>query len=179
MDREKGVFDLLEAVKQARSRTALMLQIAGPERQPNIEKMVRERIRDLEIEDIVTINGPVRGSRKLALFQSSTVLVLPSYFENLPLVLLEAAAAGLAIITTPVGATPEFFQNGISAVFVDPKDPAGLANALIELVQRKDVRLRLASAARAMFTQRLARSNIFDSLDRVYRNISGSSGKMD
>ena len=75
-------------------------------------------------------------------------MLLPSYIENFPLVVLEAAAAGQAIITTPVGAVPEFFEDGVSALFVDPGNPQQIANAIMRLLRNPGERRRLDHEAR-------------------------------
>jgi glycosyltransferase involved in cell wall biosynthesis len=100
-------------------------------------------------------------------------LVLPSYYENFPLVLLEAAAAGLAIITTPVGATPEFFEDGVSALFVSPGDTKGLAEAIVSMIEDPERRMQLANEARKTFRARLGREKIMAALEEVYDQVAG------
>jgi glycosyltransferase involved in cell wall biosynthesis len=171
MERDKGVLDLIEAVKIVRKKRPVKLRLAGPERQTGIAEEVRRRIHTHAMENAVEIIGPVWGAHKHSLFRESAVLVLPSYVENFPLVLLEAAAAGLAIITTPVGATPEFFKDGVSAIFVKPGNVDQLAAAIIRLLEDPEERVRLGTAARDLFVTGLARPNIMEALDRIYQQI--------
>jgi glycosyltransferase involved in cell wall biosynthesis len=104
----------------------------------------------------------------MRLFQESAIFLLPSYVENFPLVALEAAAAGLALVLSPVGAVPEFFEHGRSAWFVTPGSVEEIAGAVRTLTREVDVRMRLAAAARTTFRTTLARERIFASLDDVY-----------
>ena len=83
------------------------------------------------------------------LLNELTLLVHPARQEPLGRVLLEAAAAGLAIIATPAGGTPEIFppeQN--AARLVPPDDPGAVADAILELLGDPVVRNRLGIAAR-------------------------------
>lgn len=174
MGRDKGVLDLVTAVADVQRRgTEFKLHLIGPEREPGIFDRVRQQLAESNLGPQVTMPGPVRGAEKLRLFRDTTISVLPSYYENFPLVLLEAAAAGHAIITTPVGAVPEFFRDGESAAFVDIGHPRQLADAIDRLLSNPDERRRLAEGARQVFISRLARPAIMASLERVYTAVRG------
>ncbi|MGD1083243.1 MAG: glycosyltransferase family 4 protein [Verrucomicrobiota bacterium] len=171
MGRPKGVMDILQAATLLPPELGFKIQLAGPEREPGILGQVRQFITEHGLADYFDIKSSVWGEEKARLYRQASVFLLPSYFENFPLVILEAAAAGLAIVTTPVGAIPEFFQDGISALFVQPGQPAQIARALQTLIERPAERQRLGAAARQVFRTRLARSKIMDSLHLVYRQI--------
>ncbi len=167
---DKGVFELIEASARLGGEfPAFRLDIAGPEREPGIRKRVIERIAQTGAHDRIHLHGLVRGRDKIELFQRSAIFVLPSHFENFPLVVLEAAAAGQAIVTTPVGAVPEFFEHGKSALFVEPRDPVQLAEAIARLLSDAAERERLGVAARQVFVSRLSRRLIGETLHHVYR----------
>jgi glycosyltransferase involved in cell wall biosynthesis len=80
------------------------------------------------------------------LYETSTIFVLPSENENFPVVLLEAMAAGLAIVTTRGTGCDEVV--GDAALLVNPGDPAELRRALVRLVGDPALRARLGQAAR-------------------------------
>ncbi len=171
MGREKGIFDLLEAARWTKSRADFEIRLAGPEREPGIHEQVRQFVSEHKLEKCVGVQSKVSCAEKIELFQTASIFVLPSYYENFPLVLIEAAAAGHAIITTPVGAIPEFFEDGVSALFVEPGKPDQIGRALLRLLQKPEERLQMGRAARETFSNRLARSVIMKSLDRVYKDI--------
>ena len=78
-----------------------------------------------------------------------TLLAHPARQEPLGRVLLEAAAAGVAVVATAVGGTPEIFPPGSGAArLVPPDDAAALAAAMLELLGDRELRHRLAVAAR-------------------------------
>jgi glycosyltransferase involved in cell wall biosynthesis len=170
MGRDKGVLDLVEAVRMvAIQRQDFLLRIVGPEREPGILAQVRSLIKEYSLESLIEVGPSVAGTAKLDEFRRASIFILPSYYENFPLVVLEAAAAGHAIISTPSGATPEFFTHDTSALFVDPGRPQGLAQAILHLLGDRAERLRLGGAAREVIWRRLGRDCIMGSMDQVYR----------
>jgi glycosyltransferase involved in cell wall biosynthesis len=177
MSRDKGVLDLLRAAAIARAQVPFNLAVIGPERERGILQEVRQFLREHRLADAVEIRSAVHGQEKLRAFQQSSVLVLPSYYENFSLVLLEGAAAGQGLITTPTGAAPEFFAPTDAARFVRPGDCEGLARAMIELAADPAQRMRLAQAARDVYRTRLARTRILSSLDAVYRAVLELPGR--
>ena len=86
-----------------------------------------------------------RSNSEVALFMAaSDVLVLPSYNEGMPTVLVEAGAAGLPVIGAGVGGIPELLANGRGLV-VEPRSVDSLAVALENALQNHDERKRMAS----------------------------------
>ena len=83
------------------------------------------------------------------LMARADVLLLPSYTEGLPNVVLEAAAAGIPCVATRVGGTPEAIQDGETGYLTPAGDVAAMAEALIELAGDEDRRRRMGEAARA------------------------------
>lgn len=171
MEKSKGVIDLIDAVAAVPRHIKCNVIIAGPEREPGIRAQVERRISDLAVDDRITLLGEVRGEQKVALFRQAGGFLLPSYFENFPLVVLEAAAAGLPVITTPVGATPEFFEEGRSALFVEPGDISSLSQAMQLILTDPCKRCDLGLAARSTFVSRLSRNHIMDAMYNVYNTV--------
>ncbi len=171
MGRAKGIFDILDAARIVAPTSKAAFKLAGAEREPDILRDARQYAAGNGLGETVEINASIDDRTKAALFREASILLLPSHYENFPITVVEAAAAGLAIVTTPVGAVPEFFQDGVSALFVQPGNPAQIAGALQRLLQQPAERRRLGAAAREVFCTRLARSKIMDSLDSVYRQI--------
>lgn len=112
----------------------------------------------------VTIPGAKTGHDKVRELATADIFVYPTRWDGQPLVLLEAMAAGLAIITTRVGGIPETVEDGVEAVLVDPGDHAALADAIHDLLHDEDRRRRLGQAARrryeAEFTSERFRVNL-------------------
>jgi glycosyltransferase involved in cell wall biosynthesis/2-polyprenyl-3-methyl-5-hydroxy-6-metoxy-1,4-benzoquinol methylase len=172
MGRDKGVLELVAACAVVAKETRdFRLDIVGPEREPGIRDLVSRQVKELDLTKQVTLQGSIYGTAKLDLFRETSIFVLPSHFENFPLVVLEAAAAGQAIITTPVGAVPEFFEDGVSAIFVEVGNAVQLAEAITRLISSPGERLRLAAGAREVFRRQLSRAGNMRSLLGVYGEV--------
>jgi len=133
----KGVRDLLKAAPAvlARHPTARFLLCGG---QPPADVLALAEPLGAAVE----FPGFVRGQDKLHLLQSATLLVLPSYAEGVPIAVLEGMAAGLPIVTTPVGGLPDIFQHGRNGLLVPSGDLDALADAINRLLDDPDLRRR-------------------------------------
>lgn len=89
-----------------------------------------------------------------ALLAAADVLVLPSWVEGLPLVVLEAMAAGLPVVASAVGGTPEVVVDGETGLLVPPRDAQALARALGELLADPARRRALGEAGRIRVRER-------------------------
>ena len=128
IDRRKGIIDLLKALQMVEIK--YHLSVCGEA----VDVQVREDIDNILCnlpEGTIDFRGYVTGDVKDKLLFQSDVLVLPSYGEGFPIVLLEGIATANCIITTSVGAIPEVFgsKNG---VMIEPGDIKGLAKAITE-----------------------------------------------
>jgi glycosyltransferase involved in cell wall biosynthesis len=147
--RHKGVFDILKTIPLvATHHPNVRFLFAG------VEAVKGDQLRIDKFRDEANLGvtarflGIVTGEAKLELFQNSTVFVLPSYAENLPMVVLEAMAAGLPVVATPVGAIPELIIDGINGFLVQPGDYQVLADRIVKLLQDKSLRVEMAMANR-------------------------------
>jgi glycosyltransferase involved in cell wall biosynthesis len=110
--------------------------------------------------------------------QQSSIVVLPSYREGMPKVLLEAAATGRAMIAADVQGCREIVQDGVNGILVPVKDAAGLARAVLELVLNPRKRSLLGEAARriaeAEFSAQLVEAETVAIYEHVLRRPSTS-----
>src|SRR5512132_2326552 len=114
-------------------------------------ELYRRKADSLGLLPRVDFAGWVDQRRAAELLAASDVLVLPSYDEGLPLVILEALTAGVPVVCSPVGAIPEVLEDGKSVVFVQLGDSQGLTDALAELGREPALRERLALEGRALY----------------------------
>lgn len=102
--REKGIIELLQALCELQELD-IHLDVCGQVTDMHMRDEFEHLISALG--ERATVCGYVQGEEKSALFERADVLILPSYHEGMPLVILEALACGCAIISTRVGTTPE------------------------------------------------------------------------
>ncbi len=129
INKEKGILELLRAIKEI-DDDSVFLDICG---QVN-DKAIKEEFENYvnELSSNVKLHGYVTGEKKEEIYKQADALVLPSYREGLPLVILEALASNCGIISTPVGATPEILDNS-NALWVEKQDVESLKNAICRL----------------------------------------------
>lgn len=126
INRDKGILDLLDALKRC-DDPSVKMDICGTITDESIRAEYHARAKDLGGQIIEW--GYVKGEIKKALFTAADVLVLPSYHEGMPLVVLEALATGCALILTPIGAMPEILTDE-NTLWINPGDSEGIANAI-------------------------------------------------
>ena len=144
LGQRKGSADLLQALSTLQHLPGWTATLAGDG--PIAE--TRQLVRQLGLDGRVRVPGWVGTAERTSLLQVSDMLVLPSYAENLPMVILEAFAHGVPVISTPVGAIPEVVSPEHNGLLVKPGDVKGLASAIERLLLDASLRQRMADAAR-------------------------------
>jgi glycosyltransferase involved in cell wall biosynthesis len=125
----------------------------------------------LGIADAVHFTGWVGPSSKRALLESAAVFALPSYEEALPTSLLEAMAAGVPAVVSPVGGMPEFVTEGVTGFLVAPGDVATLQRLLQKLLLDRTLGARMAAAARESVRLRCAPERVLARLEALYATL--------
>jgi glycosyltransferase involved in cell wall biosynthesis len=142
----KGAFDLLQAIPQILEvAPTARFRFAGNGETDKLSDMAK----GLGIADNVDVMGWTAGPDKIKAFQTADIYCLPSYAENLPVSVLEAMAARLPVVGTPVAGTPEEIIEGETGFMVTPGDIPALADRLIQLIQDPALRARMGQAGRA------------------------------
>jgi glycosyltransferase involved in cell wall biosynthesis len=102
-----------------------------------------------------------------ALLAAADVVTLPSFTEGLPNVALEASAAGVPVVATAVGGTPEVVLDGETGLLIRPGQPDALANGLKQLLRDAEFRAALGAAGR----ERMHRLFTFDAQAAAYLDL--------
>jgi glycosyltransferase involved in cell wall biosynthesis len=107
------------------------------------------------LRERIAFPGWVDSAQAARLMASADMLVLPSHHEALPMAVAEALAAGVAVLTTPVGVIGEILRHGENALLVPPGDVPALTEALLRLVSDPALRARIGQAGHAVFRAEL------------------------
>ncbi len=131
---KKGFLDLVAACAILAGRgQKFCCEIIG---EGPLEEALRAQIADARLQEYVQLVGPKTQSQIVERLAAATVFVLPCCkdakgdMDNLPTVIMEAMAAGLPVISTPLAGVPEMVQTGVTGELVPPNEPAALADAL-------------------------------------------------
>ncbi len=138
----KGGAVLLEAFRALRQRLARL----GQEDNLELHMVTKTQIKAEPGVFIYSDLGP-NDPRLINLYHTCDLFVLPTFGDCLGVALLEAAAAGLPVITTRVGAIPEIVISGETGILIPPGDLAALTAALVHLVEEPALRLRMGIQA--------------------------------
>jgi glycosyltransferase involved in cell wall biosynthesis len=142
-DPNKGLEFLLEALALLPLDVGLRVLDYFPA-YTSLEKTLRAR----NLLGRVRFTGKVSSEELQAAYRDAAAVVLPSLFEGFGLPAIEALASGTPVIASRAGALPEVIADAGTGVLVPPRDPAALAKAIAELLERWDDAHAEALAAR-------------------------------
>ena len=170
LHRQKGVVNLLRAAPEIlRAFPEVNIAVVGDG--PQNDSLRREAQR-LNLEDRFLFLGERKDAAALmALFD---IFVLPSLWEGLPFVLVEAAALGKPIVATAVDGVPEILEDRKTGFLVQPGDPSALAAAVIRLLGDKKAARRLGETARTLVPPRFPLRRMIDQTENLYLDVLGS-----
>ena len=145
--KEKGIFETLSAFASVAPNHACHLVVAGDG--PSAGD-VAKRITELGLNGKVTLTGFLSGEPLLEAYRNGDVFVLPTYHpEGFPTAITEALAAGLPVVTTRARGMADHLVDRKNALFVAPRDQAGLATALERVLSDPELRHRMSVANQA------------------------------
>jgi glycosyltransferase involved in cell wall biosynthesis len=152
LEPQKGHLTLLGALAIARRRVPSIkaLFVGDGSLRCDLESEVRQ----LDLERNVIFAGFQPAVEEF--LQAADLTVLPSFWEGLPLVAIESAAVGKAMVATSVDGTPEAVLDGVTGLLVEPGRVAELAEAITTLMLDEDRRLRMGAAARQLAEERFS-----------------------
>ena len=174
LSERKGLSDLLAALAlPGFDRRQVEVQIAGGGDVTGYQA----RANALGLKNLVHFSGWVGQPEVARLMAAADVLVLPSYDEGLPLVILEALANGVAVVCSPVGEIDSVLTDGVDAVFVAPGDQRGLAAGLQRVLRNPDLRETLEKNGRRLYAQNFSVQRFFSEVARLHQRHFGISAQ--
>jgi len=172
--RGKGVLDLIAAVSAVKSqlRNAKVIILGDGDLYTECQR----RIHAEGLGGLVELPGFVDEEHKRRVLAASDIFCLPSYSEGTPISVLEAMAAGLAVVATAVGGVPFVVRNGREGWLVVPGDIDGLGRALVSLVASRPLRLAMGERGRERVNASFDIREIANLLCRQLNDLAGVAG---
>jgi glycosyltransferase involved in cell wall biosynthesis len=142
---------------------------------------LRSLIAARELGACANLAGPCSQADLLAEYRRADVLCMPCRVldngdrDGIPNVIVEAMAAGLPVVTTPVSGIPELVEDGVSGLMVPPDDPGALADALSRLHRDSRLALRLGAAGQALIGERFDGDRLARQLGALFREACPAS----
>lgn len=169
LSEQKGHSILIEAYRllKARGIRPRLVLVGDGDLRPEIERVIAEHGLESQIDltgwgDEEAVRAAITGSR---------AMVLPSFAEGLPVVIMEAMALERPVITTYVAGIPELVRNGVDGLLVPAGDAAALADAIEKLMAMDSEQLAtMGRSARARVQERHAIETEAGKLARLFEN---------
>jgi glycosyltransferase involved in cell wall biosynthesis len=182
----KGITPFLEAIRKVHAAdTTVRFALAGPWQMGDAPEKLglgkangaedRERI---SAEGCLSVGvawlGHVPWQDLIVWYRRAALVVMPSYYETFGISCLEAMAFGLPVVATRAGGLPEVVEDGVTGVLVPPGDAQALAEAILELLRRPELRHRMGQAGRRRVLERFTADEVVRQTLRVYERVNSS-----
>lgn len=173
----KGIAELVDAIRQIRAQgDYVRLVLVGDPDLQNPDAVPVAVLQAWQRDDGVEWWG--RRDDMPEVFRSANVVALPSgYGEGVPKVLIEAAAAGRAIVTTDTPGCREIVRNGVNGTLVPPGNVSCLAAAIAALLKSPAARIRMARAGREIAVREFDQALVVSATLALYRRALDSSAR--
>ena len=169
LGQRKGVYDILKAIGLLHQEP-MNFVLAGD---GDVEQ-VRQHVREHGWEAFVGVPGWVGSDEVVIMLHEADVFILPSYDEGLPMGILEALAAGLPVISTPVGGIPEAVQDGANGFLIEPGDSTMLATRLKTLCSNPQLWKQMSTTARTVAQREFSMQAVEERLSEIYSRLASN-----
>lgn len=167
---DKGVGEFVQAARDLKRKgTDARFVLVGRCDEDNPAAIRREELAQWVGEGAVEWWG--HRDDMSAVYEGTTLVVLPSYREGLPKVLLEAAACGRAIVATDVPGCRDVVQDRINGILIPPKDSSALATAIAGLLSDQSTREAMGWRSREMVVAKWAGPKIIEQVLNLYSDM--------
>lgn len=171
IDKMKGIYDLVEVIDDNRSilEGKLELSVGG---NGEVEKLVNI-LENNQLTNIIKFKGWVSGEKKKELLTTNNVYILPSYFEGLPISILEAMSYKMPIISTPVGGITAVVKDKENGVIVEAGNKEEILNSLLFFIENKNAVKEMGQKSLEIVKPYFA-ENVIKELSSLYLELLGN-----
>jgi glycosyltransferase involved in cell wall biosynthesis len=124
---------------------------------------------ELQLQDRVILHEGLSGDNLVGAYQQADIFFSPSAWEMMPLVVLEAMAAGLPLVVTNISGSQDMVETGHNGIVIEPDHTDDMADAILNLAEDRTLRERMRLANLS-----LAESYSWDRISRAYLDHSGT-----
>ena len=162
---EKGVYDIVDALPKVLGEFPdAKVLFAGNKEVEKLSNYIGNR----KLSSSAIVLGWIEGMERIELLRTSRALILPSYTEGVPNVLLEAMASRLPIITSAVGGIPGLLEHDHTGIFIEPGNTEQIAEAIKLLIADEAKCDSLSDAAYKEVVSKYSLEVIGRQLERLY-----------
>lgn len=166
--KRKGIFDLLLAFENLYKRNKnIRLYIAGNDD----ENVLPGKIKSLKSSGKIRFFGWINYKEKTRLLNMSDCLILPSYNEGLPMVILEAMSANVPVISTYVGGIPEVIKHGENGFLLKPGNIEDI-ELMMEKIQSESLLNEFSEKSYKLYRKKYTPEVILPKLKQIYKELA-------
>ena len=169
LTRQKGVFDLVDAMDNVPKGTTLVLATGKPDT-PEIEDELRRVLK--QTPNVVWIRDMLEDPDLVSLYNEAAVFACPSIYEPFGIINLEAMACETPVVATRVGGIKEVVADGETGLLVPPGDPVRLGKAITKLIEDPALSGRMGKAGRKRVLQHFTWDRIAQKTLKLYRSLT-------
>ncbi len=167
---DKGIGEFVEAATQLKDQGAeATFHIFGAQYKNNPMSVPDDVLGQWRSKEVVTLHGQIEKMEEE--LSQVDIVCLPSYREGLPKALLEAASAGLPIVTTDTPGCREVVEDGLNGFLVPPRDTSLLVKRLLELIENPELRSRFGKAGREKVLKEFTVDKVVQETANIYNSL--------
>ncbi len=146
---KNAVGDIIDALEYLPENVTLQIAGTGP-----LEKVLRLKVESLKLEERVRFLGYVPHEKLPDYLHHADIFIRPSLSEGQGVSFVEAFAAGIPVIATPVGGIPDFLKDGETGLFCEVKNPRSIAQKVEKLMKDRESRDYIVGNAQRLAVER-------------------------
>lgn len=163
---KNAVGDIVESLLYLPNNIKFLVLGNGPE-----EIALKSKIKNLKLEDRVFFLGYINHDDLPHYLKISDIFIRPSLSEGLGNSFLEAMAAGLPVIATPVGGIPDFLRDGETGLFCEVNNPKSIAEKVKLLLENKELRNKIIVNAKEMVIKKYDWNLIAEKMRNIFNKL--------
>ncbi len=168
----KGVPELFQALDHLMStRPNLTARLVGHRQFPGQYEKITRLHQSLKHCDRIHLLGERFGAELAQEYKNADIFTLPSHWEGVPMVILEAMSAELPVVATRVGGIPDVVQDGENGFLVEVKDEEKLCSALARLIDDASLRKQMGAKNREKALREFGIEKFLTHCDNLYQEI--------
>lgn len=173
LDAEKGILNFVETIpKILQKSTDFGFLICGD---GSLENKIEEYLLKNSLRETVKFLGWVSHDKIITYLNQLKILVVPSYTEGLPNIILEAMACGTPILAMPVGVIPKIIKDGETGFLLERNDSTQIAERLLEIFNRPELLAEVSEKARAYVRTEFNKEAVVDSWRKLFQDVANGA----
>lgn len=165
---KKGIYDLLDVAELVlRKDSEVKFLVAGDGELDKVNKIIQEKA----IKENFELLGWIDEKTREEILKETMIYILPSYYEAMPMSILEAMSYGIPVISTKVGSIPEVINEESNGYLLEPGDINGFARGILNIVSNSELRNNISKNNFKFVNKEFNIERHIDSLYDIYRNL--------